>query len=169
MSPTVSNNKDHGMEDISLKPAPSSFTEVIDQYTALIQYYNKVHTTSAIPLPGLVYAEACVKVSRLLLTVYINKGWNDQVLALVVQGKLSASTETNGCLPTANATPTPTTPTTTNATTSSSPPLPNASSSKPKQSTSVSISRYEIAEWVMRIWSIQLDQLPLLDQVTAKK
>lgn len=163
MSPTVSNNKDHGMEDISLKPAPSSFTEVIDQYTALLQYYNKVHTTSAIPLPGLVYAEACIKVSRLLLTVYINKGWSDQVLALVVQGKLSASAETNESQHTANSTPTPNAPATTQSSI-----LPSASPPKPKQSTSVSISRYEIAEWVMRIWSIQLDQLPLLDQVTVE-
>ncbi|CAO3600653.1 unnamed protein product [Absidia cylindrospora] len=150
MSPTT-NSKDHGMEDISLKPAPSSFTEVIDQYTALIQYYNKVHTTSTIPLPGLVYAEACVKVSRLLLTVYVNKGWNDHVLALVVQGKISTSAEINDS-------PLPTTSTTATTTQGSS-----SSSNKP--STSVSISRFEIAEWVMRTWSIQLNQLPLLDQI----
>ncbi|KAI8098748.1 TRAPP II complex [Halteromyces radiatus] len=148
MSPTTT-NKDHGMEDISLKPAPSTFTELIDQYTALIQYYNKVHTTSSIPLPGLVYAEACIKVSRLLLTVYINKGWNDQVLALVVQGKISPSPNTDGLPPSVNIPPT-TSPETTN---------------KTKTTTVIPIPRYEIAEWVMRIWSTQLDQLPLLDQI----
>ncbi|CAO3597656.1 unnamed protein product [Absidia cylindrospora] len=153
LSPTTT--KDQSMEDISLKPAPSSFTDMIDQYTALIQYYNKVHTTSSIPMPGLVYAEACMKVSRLLLTVYVNKGWNDQVLALVVQGKISSSSssEVNAIHPPPPSTPTPLRDDT------------NASPLRSKPSTPVSIPKYEISEWVMRMWSTKLDQLPLLDQI----
>ncbi|KAI8063251.1 TRAPP II complex [Gongronella butleri] len=124
MSPT--------MEDISLKPAPSTFTELLDQYTALIHYYGKVHTTSAMPLPGLIYAEACIKLARLLLTTWLHNGWNDHVLTLVVQGKLAEDEKDIASLkPAANY------------------PMP----------------RFEIAEWVMRIWSVPLNTLPLLDQI----
>ncbi|CAO3613143.1 unnamed protein product [Cunninghamella blakesleeana] len=160
MSPTT---KDHGMEDISLKPAPSTFADLIDQYTALIQYYNKVNSTSSIPLPGLIYAEACAKVARLLLTVHRNKGWNDNVLTLVVQGKITHDTfshksdddennnnNDNGKINNKDEN--------------------NDKSSKSNRissssTTPVSIPRYEIAEWVMKIWSVKLNDLPLLDQI----
>ncbi|KAG0167730.1 hypothetical protein DFQ30_005723 [Apophysomyces sp. BC1015] len=66
----------------------STITEVVEQYTLVIQHYIKVNTTSGIPLPGLVYAEACAKASRFLLTVQMNGGWSDHVLSLLVQGKI---------------------------------------------------------------------------------
>lgn len=155
MSPTT---KDHGMEDISLKPAPSTFADLIDQYTALIQYYNKVNSTSSIPLPGLIYAEACAKVARLLLTVHMNKGWNDKVLTLVVQGKIIHDSNKDGDddkIKNNNDDK--------NDNDKSS--KTNRISSTTTNTTPVSIPRYEIAEWVMKIWSVKLNDLPLLDQV----
>ncbi|ORX53995.1 Trs120-domain-containing protein [Hesseltinella vesiculosa] len=125
LSPTQS------MEDISLKPAPSTFTDLLDQYTALIQYYGKVHTSATVPIPSLVYAEACIKVARLLLATWIHGGWTDQVLNLVVQGKLK-----------------------------------NEKAPPPKP-VNYPMPRFEIAEWVMRVWSVSLDPLPLLDQINV--
>ncbi|CAO3642865.1 unnamed protein product [Cunninghamella echinulata] len=150
--PTSPITKDHGMEDISLKPAPSTFADLIDQYTALIQYYNKVNSTSSIPLPGLIYAEACAKVARLLLTVHVNKGWSDQVLTLVVQGKIKYENKKKNDNDDDNDN---------EGSSTTSLDL----KSKTNNTSPLSIPRYEIAEWVMRIWSVKLNDLPLLDQI----
>ncbi|KAF7727378.1 hypothetical protein EC973_007621 [Apophysomyces ossiformis] len=121
-------------------PAPqSTIAEVVDQYTSIVQHYVKVNTTSAIPLPGLVYVEACAKLSRFLLTVHMNGGWNDHVLSLLVQGKVQdASNEKHQ-----QRMPTGT----------------------PLTCLKSGIKKYDIAEWVMKIWAIELDDLILMDQI----
>lgn len=113
----------------------------MERYNTLLQHYSKVSTTSAIPMPSLIYAEACVKVARFLQTVYANNGWSDRVLSLLVQGKVvpdDKPKDTGGGF------------------------ISIATLTERKSS---GIARSDISNWVTRIWNMPLDDLSLLDQV----
>ncbi|KAI9313933.1 TRAPP II complex [Dichotomocladium elegans] len=120
----------------------SSLTEVLQRYTSVLDSYNKVSSTSSIPIPTLIYTETCVKMARFLLTVYTSNGWDDRTLSLLVQGKLT--------------------------------PRDDQTLTGPQKFISIEdiarfknsgIPRHEIAAWATRIWSVQLDDLSLLDQI----
>lgn len=116
----------------------SSVVEIPQKYESVMQKYAKVSSTSALPLPTLVYVEACLKVARFLLTVAMNGGWNDKVVALLVQGKLTAEATED-----------------TDEHRAFDPVL-------LKQST---VSRLSIAEWTMRGAGNHMQDLPAMDQV----
>lgn len=89
-------------------------------------------------MPDLVYAESCLKIARVLKTAYLNGGWDERVMTLIVQGKISEE-EKEGESRNDTAPRTPI-----------------------KKS---GIPRHDIAEWVTKIWEIRLDELALLDQI----
>lgn len=120
----------------------STVSEVVEKYTQVFQYYKKVSSSSNIPMPSLIYAEACVKISRFLLTVYANDGWSDSVLSLLVQGKISGSSTDHG-----------------------SRFLSMEDHLKHKKS---GIARQDIGKWVTKIWEVHLDEMSLLDQVKKR-
>lgn len=125
-----------------LDDTTSTVAQVLQRYTALLDYYDKVSTTSSIPMPTLIYAETLVKMARFMLTVYANKGWSDHTLSLLVQGKLSS--EDNGIL---------------------TGPQRFISIEDMMRYKESGIPRHDIAEWATKIWVVQLDDLSLLDQV----
>lgn len=120
-------------------PLPSSVVEIPQKYESVMQKYAKVSSTSALPLPTLVYVEACLKVARFLLTVAKNGGWNDKVVALLVQGKLSdEGTEDKEEHQTLD----------------------------PQLLKESGVVRLSIAEWTMRAFGNHMQDLPAMDQVT---
>jgi hypothetical protein len=112
-------------------------------YEDVLQTYMKVHSTTSIPIPKLVFAEACLKIARFLTTVFLNGGWSDAVLTKVVQQ--SGSNEP----------------------------------SKKRDSRFLSmgdlvkckgsgLTRFSIAKWVTKIWTMDLDDLVMIDQVSEE-
>ncbi|CEI93174.1 hypothetical protein RMCBS344292_07414 [Rhizopus microsporus] len=49
---------------------------------------NYAHIRLSAGLPSLVYAECCLRIARFLATCYLNLGWNEQTLSLLIQQKL---------------------------------------------------------------------------------
>ncbi|KAI7885172.1 Trs120-domain-containing protein [Lichtheimia hyalospora FSU 10163] len=125
-----------------LDDTTSTVAQVLQRYTTLLDYYDKVSTTSNIPMPTLIYAETLVKMARFMLTVYANKGWSDHTLSLLVQGKLSS--QDNGIL---------------------TGPQRFISIEDMMRCKESGIPRRDIAEWATKIWVAQLDDLSLLDQI----
>lgn len=120
----------------------STLTVIVETYAKIISYYSRVATTANVAVPDLVFAESCLKISRVLTTAYLNDGWNDRTMALLVQGQLRSEKKES---------------------TSSSPMFLTMSHLVAhKQS---GIPRYDIADWVTKIWEIQMDELALLDQI----
>lgn len=39
-------------------------------------------------MPHIIYAEACLKVAKMLASIWVSGGWGDNALALIVQGGL---------------------------------------------------------------------------------
>jgi hypothetical protein len=120
----------------------SSVVEIPQKYESIMQKYAKVSSTSILPLPTLVYVEACLKVARFLLTIAMNGGWNDKVVALLVQGKLTAqaseSEDDNGQIVL-----------------------------DPKLLKESGVTRLSIAEWTMRAAGSHMQDIPIMDQVRA--
>lgn len=107
-------------------------------YEDVVQTYAKVGTTTNIPMPSLVFAEACLKLSRFLVLVFLNNGWNDTVLAKVVHadmGELSQRKEKF---------------------------LTMSDLVKCKDS---GITRYSIAKYVTKVWTVDVDELSMMDQI----
>ncbi|KAI8576610.1 hypothetical protein K450DRAFT_255841 [Umbelopsis ramanniana AG] len=121
---------------------PSSIVEIPQKYESVMQKYAKVPSTSVLPLPTLVYVEACIKVARFLLTVAMNGGWNDKVVALLVQGKLTsgvAENEQEG----------------------------DHMVMDPKMLKDSGVTRLSIAEWTMRAAGNHMRDIPVMDQIIA--
>lgn len=125
----------------------STLTVVTDQYTNIIKNYQHTGLTANFPVPDLVYAEACLKIARLLSTAFLNHGWNEQTMSLLVHGRLTENEENR--LQKTND--------------KASVFLTAKDMIRFKSS---GIPRYRIAEWVTKIWEIQIDELALLDQAS---
>lgn len=123
------------------EPEPKgSLNTVMDQYSKIISYYSKVFLTANFGVPDLVYAEACLKIARVLTTAYLNNGWNDKTVQLLLQGKLhdrKINHEKDMFV----------------------------SSKELIAHKASGIPRFQIAEWVTKIWEININQLVLLDQI----
>ncbi|KAK4519974.1 uncharacterized protein ATC70_010218 [Mucor velutinosus] len=124
----------------------STLTVVTDQYTTIIKNYQRTYLTANLSVPDLVYAEACLKIARLLSTALLNQGWNDYTMGLLVQGKLSENEQdelrekkSGNCV--------------------------LLSAKDMIRFKSSGIPRYHIAEWVTKIWGIHMNELALLDQI----
>ncbi|CAO3668784.1 unnamed protein product [Umbelopsis ramanniana] len=121
---------------------PSSIVEIPQKYESVMQKYAKVSSTSVLPLPTLVYVEACLKVARFLLTVAMNGGWNDKVVALLVQGKLTSEAAENE--------------------------LENSHTVMDlKMLKESGVTRLSIAEWTMRAAGNHMQDIPVMDQIIA--
>lgn len=105
-------------------------------YEDLLQTYAKVNTTTSIPIPKLVYAEACLKIARFLTTVFCNGGWNESVLNKIVQPD-------NKPVPGRRF-------------------MTTADLVKCKGS---GLSRFSIAKWVTKVWTMDMDDLLMIDQI----
>ncbi|KAG2187872.1 hypothetical protein INT44_000622, partial [Umbelopsis vinacea] len=147
MSPELrSESPTHESEHSSSTPSnsglPSSIVEIPQKYESVMQKYAKVPSTSVLPLPTLVYVEACIKVARFLLTVAMNGGWNDKVVALLVQGKLTSEVAEN-----------------------------EQESGHmvmdPKMLKDSGVTRLSIAEWTMRAAGNHMRDIPVMDQIIA--
>lgn len=64
----------------------STITFVSEQYRVAITSYAHIRLSAG--LPSLVYAECCLRIARFLATCYLNLGWNEQTLSLLIQQKL---------------------------------------------------------------------------------
>lgn len=121
-----------------------SLSVVLDQYSKIISYYSKVFLTANFGVPDLVYAETCLKLARVLTTAYLNNGWNDKTVQLLLQGRLHDKSMKHG--------------------------KDILVSSQALMAYKASgIPRYQIAEWVTKIWEINLNHLVLLDQVNRNE
>ncbi|CAO0789225.1 unnamed protein product [Mucor circinelloides] len=123
----------------------STLTVVTDQYTTIIKNYQHTYLTASFSAPDLVYAEACLKAARLLSTAFLNQGWNDQTMGLLVQGKLSENEE--------------------DLRKKKSESHVFLSTDDMVRFKSSGIPRYRIAEWVTKVWGIHMNELALLDQI----
>ncbi|KAI8641004.1 TRAPP II complex [Parasitella parasitica] len=129
-----------------IRGSQSTIAAIIDQYTAIIKHYQHTSLAANFSVPDLVYAEACLKIARLLSTAFLNQGWNDQTMALLVQGKLGENDDDelrkkkgeNFCF---------------------------LSTSNMVRYKGSGISRHRIAEWVTKIRRIHISELGLLDQI----
>lgn len=106
--------------------------------------YARVALTANFSVPNLIYAESCLKISRALTTAYLNNGWNELTMTLLVSGELKQE-NVEGKLKNEN----------------------KLFMSIPelllyKKS---GLSRHDIAEWVTKIWEIHMSDLALLDQI----
>lgn len=131
----------------SQSPGPrSTLTVLTDQYTTIIKNYQHTYLTANFAVPDLVYAEACLKMARLLSTAFSNQGWNEHTMGLLVRGKLSEDEQ--DAFGKRN--------------TSESHVFSSANDMmRYKRS---GIPRYSIAAWVTNIWAIHMSELALLDQ-----
>lgn len=108
-------------------------------YEDLLQTYVKVNSTTSIPIPKLVFAEACLKISRFLMIIFLNGGWNDTLLTKIVQTSPSESIlKREGRF------------------------MSVADLVKCKGS---GLSRFSIAKWITKIWIMDVDDMPMIDQV----
>ncbi|KAI7900256.1 TRAPP II complex [Cokeromyces recurvatus] len=125
------------------KNSKTIVTEITEMYEELIQIYEKVNTTTNIPLPKLVYAEASLKIARFLTAIFLNGGWNDTILTNIIQHptldvfKNSTKKRENRFMTAEDLV-------------------------KYKGS---EIPRFSIAKWVTRVWSMSLDNMIIMDQI----
>ncbi|KAI9475700.1 MAG: TRAPP II complex [Benjaminiella poitrasii] len=125
------------------KESTTIVVEITEMYEMLLQTYAKVNTTTSIPLPKLVYVEACLKIARFLTAVFLNGEWNDTILTNIVQqasldinkdrtkkrkGRFVTMTDLVRC----------------------------------KGS---DIPRFSIAKWITRVWTVSLDDMIIIDQI----
>lgn len=108
-------------------------------YEDAVQTYLRVNSSTNIPIPSLVFAEACLKISRFLTLVFLNNGWSDAVLAKVVYADMTdLKNQRNDRF------------------------LTMSELVKCKNS---GIARYSIAKYVTKIWLVDIDELSMMDQV----
>lgn len=106
--------------------------------------YARVALTANFPVPDLVYAESCLKVSRVLTTAYLNNGWNELTMTLLVHGKLRQDEKEK---------------------TFKSDSTPFLSITELVSYKKSGLRRHDIAKWVTKIWEIHISELALLDQI----
>lgn len=115
---------------------------IVETYAKVISNYSRVATTANFPVPDLVFAESCLKISRVLTTAYLNDGWNECTMSLLLHGKLRQDESKL-----------------------KSESIPFLSTHDLVSYKASGIPRYDIADWVTKIWEIQIDELSLLDQI----
>ncbi|GAA5816543.1 hypothetical protein MFLAVUS_010073 [Mucor flavus] len=122
----------------------STLTVIVETYSKIVTNYSRVALTANFPVPDLVYAESCLKVSRVLTTAYLNNGWNESTMTLLVHGKLRQDE---------------------NEKTFKSDSTPFLSITELASYKKSGLPRHDIAEWVTKIWEIHISELALLDQI----
>ncbi|RCH96060.1 hypothetical protein CU098_003187, partial [Rhizopus stolonifer] len=103
-TPMGSYQSDSVVDDtIEFPPTPttakgprSTLHVLAEHYGLLIHNYSRVMLTASFPVPDVVFAEACMKIARILTTAYLNDGWNHETITLIVQGQLHHGILTQG-------------------------------------------------------------------------
>ncbi|RIB16973.1 TRAPP II complex [Gigaspora rosea] len=73
----------------SLPDTPKSlWADITDKYVTILTLYAKTSNSSNNQVPPIIYAEACLKVAKMLASIWVSGGWSDNALALIVQGGL---------------------------------------------------------------------------------
>ncbi|CAO3633171.1 unnamed protein product [Mucor hiemalis] len=123
----------------------STLNVIVEMYGKVLNNYSRVGMTANFPVPDLVYAETCLKIARVLTTAYLNNGWNEHTLSLIIEGKVE---EKEGLekLKHEGSTSFITT-------------------KDLLQFKKSGIPRHDIAEWVTKVWEIHMNDLALLDQI----
>ncbi|RCI06824.1 hypothetical protein CU098_013039 [Rhizopus stolonifer] len=139
-APSIDTSKPPPISDkTGLENQKSILSEITEMYEEIVQTYLKVGTTTNIPMPGLVFAESCLKLSRFLVLVFLNNGWSDTVLAKIVHADMSdLRLQRKDKF------------------------LTMSDLVKCKDS---GITRYSIATYVTKIWKVDIDELSMMDQV----
>lgn len=138
VDPTPTNTTITPPNEESKKPL-TIVTEITDMYEDLLQIYIKVNSTTSIPIPKLVFAEACLKISRFLMIIFLNGGWNDTLLTKIVQSSPSDSIlKREGRF---------------------------MSVSDLVKCKGSGLTRFSIAKWITKIWIMDVDDMPMIDQV----
>jgi hypothetical protein len=108
-------------------------------YESVMVNYNKVNSTTTIPMPRVVFAESCLKIARFLMIVYLHGGWQDSILQKIIQSDMTNPVKLNGdrFINTEDLV-------------------------KCKES---GIQRFAIAKWITKIWTIDVNDMALIDQV----
>ncbi|RUS24192.1 transport protein Trs120 or TRAPPC9 TRAPP II complex subunit-domain-containing protein [Jimgerdemannia flammicorona] len=129
-------------------PPPNSpkptLVDIPEKYFTILSYYAKNTSSQSTPTPPIIYIEGCLKVARFLATVYRCGGWGDKTLGMLTQGKVLESNNNDmadGI---------------------------NVTASKWEQSLkskNSGVLKYDIAGWVMRAWTAQVENLSTTDQI----
>ncbi|KAL9548722.1 hypothetical protein PS6_006462 [Mucor atramentarius] len=136
--PTPTNTTITPPNEESKKPL-TIVTEITDMYEDLLQIYIKVNSTTSIPIPKLVFAEACLKISRFLMIIFLNGGWSDTLLTKIVQSSPSDSIlKREGRF---------------------------MSVSDLVKCKGSGLTRFSIAKWITKIWIMDVDDMPMIDQI----
>ncbi|KAI8097034.1 TRAPP II complex [Halteromyces radiatus] len=108
---------------------------------------------------SVIYAEACLKVARLLLTVYWNGPLDKHTSTLLLQGKLTSSLSSPSSPSSSSSSSLPATPISI-----SQPSISHhyQSFSKAKRS---GVDRWDIGQWTTRIWEASINSLAVTDQI----
>ncbi|KAG1393865.1 hypothetical protein G6F60_011238 [Rhizopus arrhizus] len=64
----------------------STISSIAGHYRVIASNYARMRFTDA--LPDLVYVECCLRIARFLATAYLNRGWNEITIQLLVQRNL---------------------------------------------------------------------------------
>ncbi|CAG8455040.1 13226_t:CDS:10 [Acaulospora morrowiae] len=73
-------------------PAPESpkalWADITDKYVTVVTLYAKTTSSSSNQVPPLIYTEACLKIAKMLASIWVCGGWGDDALKLIVHGGL---------------------------------------------------------------------------------
>ncbi|CAO3599495.1 unnamed protein product [Absidia cylindrospora] len=146
---------------------------VLDQYNTLLHFYSEnignatrspmkytADDDNSIPTAAanLIYAEACIKVARFLLTVYLNGNLDTTARFFLVYGTITSpfgqlpSSSTSSPLPSPSLPETPVSMTPNNQ-------------HKSLSRGNCSIERWDIGLWTTRVWGASLGNLTVIDQI----
>lgn len=113
--------------------------------------------TGSATVASLVYAEACLKVARFLLTVYLNGKLDSHTLSLLMRGVITPSSSSSPSSP--SPSPPPSLPATPISLTHPQHHL----GSQDK----CGVERWDVGLWVTRVWEATVSNLTVIDQVTS--
>ncbi|KAI8337994.1 TRAPP II complex [Chlamydoabsidia padenii] len=164
LSDTTTTDSPLDKEDTHLSRSPLTVSFVLEQYNFVLHYYAKefnstttykpmddvpnndgyvANMTGSASISCLLYAEACLKMARFLLTVYLNGKLDNHALFLLMHGVTTSSLAPSSSLP---ATPI-------SMTYSQQTPGTNE------------IERWDIGVWTTRVWEASVSNLTVIDQI----
>ncbi|ORZ07834.1 TRAPP II complex [Absidia repens] len=175
---SANNATQNSVETPSAPESTLTVSFVLDQYNTLLHYYsgnignatgspmkytadddNSIPTAAA----NLIYAEACIKVARFLLTVYLNGNLDTTARYLLVCGTI---TSPFGQFPSASSAssplPSPSLPETPVSMTHNATPNNQQKTVSP---VNCNIERWDIGLWATRVWEASLGNLTVIDQI----
>nr|CAG8537919.1 7314_t:CDS:10 [Entrophospora candida]CAG8549502.1 2812_t:CDS:10 [Entrophospora candida] len=68
------------------EPPKDLWAHITDKYVTVLTLYAKTSSSNNNQVPPLIYAEACLKVAKMLSCIWVVGGWGDEALRLIVHG-----------------------------------------------------------------------------------